>query len=99
LVDLRQISPQTVKQLPSFVVRYTEQPKHYVSLPVLSAQINSPADLKKLDQAQLSSLPGVEAIHHDNVSIYGHFGASLGVAEPLWPHYVFNAPYDLIVWM
>lgn len=67
----------------------------------LLAQINSPADLKKLDQAQLVQLcQELRQFIIDNVSIYGgHFGASLGVAElTVALHYVFNAPYDLIVW-
>src|ERR1043165_6859237 len=67
----------------------------------LLAQINSPADLKKLDQAQLVQL--CEELRHfiiDNVSVYGgHFGASLGVVElTVALHYVFNAPYDQLVW-
>ena len=65
------------------------------------AQINSPADLKKLDQAQLVQL--CDELRHfiiDNVSVYGgHFGASLGVVElTVALHYVFNAPSDQIVW-
>ncbi|HEY8935151.1 MAG TPA: 1-deoxy-D-xylulose-5-phosphate synthase [Cyclobacteriaceae bacterium] len=67
----------------------------------LLAQINSPADLKKLDQAQLVQLS--DELRHfiiDNVSVYGgHFGASLGVVElTVALHYVFNAPYDQLVW-
>ena len=67
----------------------------------LLAQINGPADLKKLDQAQLVQL--CEELRHfiiDNVSVYGgHFGASLGVVElTVALHYVFNAPYDQLVW-
>lgn len=67
----------------------------------LLAQINSPADLKKLDQAQLVQLcQELRQFIIDNVSIYGgHFGASLGVAElTVALHYVFNPPYDQIVW-
>ncbi|CAN5187678.1 1-deoxy-D-xylulose-5-phosphate synthase [soil metagenome] len=67
----------------------------------LLAQINSPADLKKLDQAQLVQLcQELRQFIIDNVSIYGgHFGASLGVTElTVALHYVFNAPYDQIVW-
>lgn len=65
------------------------------------AQIESPADLKKLDQAQLVQL--CEELRHfiiDNVSVYGgHFGASLGVVElTVALHYVFNTPYDQLVW-
>lgn len=67
----------------------------------LLAEINSPADLKKLDQAQLVQL--CEELRHfiiDNVSVYGgHFGASLGVVElTVALHYVFNTPYDQLVW-
>jgi len=67
----------------------------------LLAQINSPADLKKLDQAQLVQLS--DELRHfiiDNVSVYGgHFGASLGVVElTVALHYVFNTPYDQLVW-
>jgi 1-deoxy-D-xylulose-5-phosphate synthase len=67
----------------------------------LLASINSPADLKGLDAAQLVTL--CEELRHfiiDNVSIYGgHFGASLGVVElTVAIHHVFHAPHDQIVW-
>lgn len=67
----------------------------------LLSQINSPADLKKLDQAQLVQLcEELRQFIIDNVSIYGgHFGASLGVVELTTALlYVFNTPYDQIVW-
>lgn len=65
------------------------------------SQIESPADLKKLDQAQLVQL--CDELRHfiiDNVSVYGgHFGASLGVVElTVALHYVFNTPTDQLVW-
>ncbi len=65
------------------------------------AQIESPTDLKKLDQAQLVQL--CDELRHfiiDNVSVYGgHFGASLGVVElTVALHYVFNTPTDQLVW-
>lgn len=62
--------------------------------------INSPADLRKLD---VSSLPTVcnEVREHivDTISqIGGHFGAGLGVVElTVALHYVFNTPQDKIV--
>ncbi len=67
----------------------------------LLAQINSPDDLKKLDQAQLVQL--CSELRHfiiDNVSVYGgHFGASLGVVElTVALHYVFNTPTDQLIW-
>src|SRR5258708_24816371 len=64
-------------------------------------QINRPDDLKKLDPAQLVQLcQELRQFIIDNVSIYGgHFGASLGVTElTVALHYVFNPPYDQIVW-
>ena len=67
----------------------------------LLAGIESPEDIKKLDQAQLVQL--CDELRHfiiDNVSVYGgHFGASLGVVElTVALHYVFNTPYDQLVW-
>src|SRR6188768_586449 len=67
----------------------------------LLAQINSPDDLKKLDQAQLVQLcDELRQFIIDNVSVYGgHFGASLGVVElTVALHYVFNTPDDQLVW-
>lgn len=67
----------------------------------LLAQINSPQDLKKLDQVQLVQLcEELRQFIIDNVSVYGgHFGASLGVVElTVALHYVFNTPYDQLVW-
>ena len=65
------------------------------------AEINSPEDVKKLDQTQLVELCNdLRQFIIDNVSVYGgHFGASLGVVElTVALHYVFNTPYDLLVW-
>ena len=67
----------------------------------LLAKINSPADLKKLDQSQLVQFSKeLRQFIVDNVSIYGgHFGASLGVVELTTAlHYVFNTPEDQLVW-
>jgi 1-deoxy-D-xylulose-5-phosphate synthase len=65
------------------------------------ANIESPADLKMLDQAQLVQLcDELRQFIIDNVSVYGgHFGASLGVVElTVALHYVFNTPKDQLVW-
>ncbi|MBP9925895.1 MAG: 1-deoxy-D-xylulose-5-phosphate synthase [Cyclobacteriaceae bacterium] len=67
----------------------------------LLSKIDSPQDLKKLDQVQLVQL--CEELRNfiiDNVSVYGgHFGASLGVVElTVALHYVFNTPTDQLVW-
>jgi len=63
--------------------------------------INTPTDLRKLDESQLPQLSqelrefiiGVVAVKE------GHLGASLGVIElTIALHYVFNTPEDLLVW-
>ena len=67
----------------------------------LLKKINSPEDLKQLDQAQLVQLSQeLRQFIIDHVSVYGgHFGASLGVVElTVALHYVFNTPKDLLVW-
>jgi 1-deoxy-D-xylulose-5-phosphate synthase len=63
--------------------------------------INSPSDLKKLDRSQLMELSNeLRQYIVDIVSVHGgHFGASLGVVElTVALHYVFNTPYDQLVW-
>ncbi len=67
----------------------------------LLKKINSPEDVKKLDQAQLVQLcDELRQFIVDNVSVYGgHFGASLGVVElTVALHYIFKTPYDQLVW-
>jgi len=67
----------------------------------LLAQINSPADLRGLDQEQLLQVSQeLRQFIIDQVSIYGgHFGASLGVVElTVALHYAFNTPYDQLIW-
>jgi 1-deoxy-D-xylulose-5-phosphate synthase len=63
--------------------------------------INAPADLKKLDRTQLHQLSDeLRQYIVDVVSVHGgHFAASLGVVElTVALHYVFNTPYDQLVW-
>ncbi len=63
--------------------------------------INSPADLKTLSREQLQTLADeLRQYIIDVVSVHGgHFGASLGVVElSVALHYVFNTPYDQLVW-
>ncbi len=67
----------------------------------LLGKINSPKDLKSLDQSQLVQLTQeLRDYIIDTVSVYGgHFGASLGVVEmTVALHYVFNTPEDQLVW-
>lgn len=71
-----------------------------VAGPLLN-RIDIPADLKKLDKSQLQQVCNeLRQYIIDCVSIYGgHFGASLGVVElSVALHYVFNTPYDQLVW-
>jgi 1-deoxy-D-xylulose-5-phosphate synthase len=63
--------------------------------------INSPDDLKKLNREQLQQVTDeLRQYIIDIVSVHGgHFGASLGVVElSVALHYVFNTPYDQLVW-
>jgi len=63
--------------------------------------INSPADLKKLKEADLEQLcKELRQYIIDVVSVYGgHFAASLGVIElTVALHYVLNTPFDQLVW-
>src|ERR1700753_1344666 len=68
--------------------------------PLLQA-FNSPEDLKKLSREQLHQLSDeLRQFIIDTVSVHGgHFAASLGVVElTVALHYVFNTPYDQLVW-
>jgi len=67
----------------------------------LLANINSPADIKKLKESDLEQLSKeLRQYIVDVVSVNGgHFGASLGVVElTVALHYVLNTPYDQLVW-
>lgn len=67
----------------------------------LLAKLDSPADLRKLDKAELTQVCNeLRQYIIDLVSVYGgHFGASLGVVElTVALHYVFNTPDDQLVW-
>jgi 1-deoxy-D-xylulose-5-phosphate synthase len=67
----------------------------------LLSNINNPADLRLLDEAQLPQVAQeLRNFIIDIVSVKeGHLGASLGVIElTIALHYVFNTPEDLLVW-
>lgn len=67
----------------------------------LLEKINSPTDLKKLKPEELPAVcDDLRNFIIDVVSTNpGHFGASLGVVElTVALHYVFNTPYDLLIW-
>ena len=63
--------------------------------------INSPADLRKLNQPELKQL--AQELRRFIIDIVatkeGHLGASLGVVElTIALHYIFNTPEDLLIW-
>ena len=67
----------------------------------LLEKIESPEDIRKLDQSDLVTLCSeLRQFIIDEVSTNpGHFGASLGVVElTVALHYAFNTPYDKIIW-
>lgn len=67
----------------------------------LLSNINDPADLRLLDEAQLPQVAQeLRNFIIDIVSVKeGHLGASLGVVElTIALHYVFNTPEDLLIW-
>ena len=64
-------------------------------------KLSTPEDLRKLDPAELVRVSAeLRQFIIDEVSSNpGHFGASLGVVElTVALHYVFNTPYDKIIW-
>jgi len=67
----------------------------------LLSKISGPEDLRKLDRADLVQVSAelrqfiIDVVCNNP----GHFGASLGVVElTVALHYVFNTPYDKIIW-
>lgn len=67
----------------------------------LLAGIGSPADLRKLPQEQLPLLCGEirDFLIHSLSENPGHFASSMGAVElTVALHYVFNTPYDRLVW-
>jgi 1-deoxy-D-xylulose-5-phosphate synthase len=67
----------------------------------LLSKISTPEDLRKLDPADLVQVSSelrqfiIDVVCNNP----GHFGASLGVVElTVALHYVFNTPYDKIIW-
>jgi len=70
------------------------------STPLLD-QVQSPADLRKLDKSQLPQL--CDELRAETISAVsvtgGHLGAGLGVVElTVAIHYVFDTPTDKLIW-
>lgn len=69
--------------------------------PFLLKDVQSPEDIKGFFNEQLLQLADeIRSFILDVVSVHpGHLGASLGVVElTIALHYVFNTPYDKIIW-
>ena len=67
----------------------------------LLSHIDSPADLKKLSEDQLPQVCAElrQFIIHEVSRNPGHFASSMGAVEiNVALHYVFNTPYDRLVW-
>ena len=67
----------------------------------LRETINSPAELRRLPPAKLVELAGElrQFLIHSVATRGGHFAAGLGTVElTIALHYVFNTPYDRLVW-
>ena len=83
------------------IITYTSNLEEYKAGPLLD-QIDFPRDLReKIDEQELAQLcDELRDFIVDVVSTKGgHFGASLGVVElTVALHYVFNTPYDQLVW-
>ena len=78
----------------------SDKPVDSNSCPILS-HIDSPADLRKLAVEALPGLCGeIRRFLIDSLSSNpGHFASSMGAVElTVALHYVFNTPYDRIVW-
>ncbi len=79
---------------------FDEIPRHRPLTPLLD-QIDSPADLRRFDEAQLPQLADeLRAFLLYTVGqTGGHFGAGLGVVElTLALHYIYNTPEDRLLW-
>ena len=73
---------------------------HFEAGPLLK-NINSPEDLKKVSREKLHQVcDELRQYIIDVVSVHGgHFASSLGVVElSVALHYVYNTPYDQLVW-
>ena len=74
--------------------------KYPIETPILDT-INSPADLRKLPESDLTTLASElrEFLLHSVSQSGGHFAASLGAMElTIALHYIFNTPDDRLVW-
>lgn len=79
---------------------FEEIPRSRPQTPLLD-QVNSPADLRQLDEKQLPELAQQlrEFMLYSVGQTGGHFGAGLGVVElTIALHFCYNTPEDRLVW-
>lgn len=79
---------------------FKQIPHQRPGTPLLDS-VNSPADLRKLDESRLPELARElrEFLLYSVGQTGGHFGAGLGVVElTIALHYVYNTPEDRLVW-
>jgi len=72
-----------------------------INYPLLES-IDTPADLRRLPLSKLTELASElrEFLIHSVSTRGGHFAAGLGTVElTIALHYVFNTPYDRLVWL
>ena len=75
--------------------------EYYPAMYELLKSVNSPAELRLLDRRRLGQLAGeLRAFVIESVSqTGGHLSSNLGTVElTIALHYVFNTPYDRLVW-
>jgi 1-deoxy-D-xylulose-5-phosphate synthase len=86
--------------LPIFAILFKQVYMKYIPGPILE-KINNSSDVKQVSKDDLHQLcDELRQYIIDIVSVEGgHFAASLGVVElSVALHYVFNTPYDQLVW-
>lgn len=91
---------ESVVNRPTAMRLFSEIPTSRPTTPLLDT-INSPADLKPLNQQQLLTLADElrEYLLYSAGQSGGHFGANLGVVElTIALHYLLDTPKDKLVW-
>ncbi len=91
---------ESVVNKPTAMRLFSEIPTSRPTTPLLDT-INSPADLKPLNQQQLFTLADElrEYLLYSAGQSGGHFGANLGVVElTIALHYLLDTPKDKLVW-
>lgn len=91
---------ESVVNKPTAMRLFSEIPTSRPTTPLLDT-INSPADLKPLNQQQLLTLADElrEYLLYSAGQSGGHFGANLGVVElTIALHYLLDTPKDKLVW-